>query len=182
MDKKLLKRAQAFPMAVCFLRGFSNTTVFLPLPSSVKWIVCIPSTAWWVFALAYTLWEGQHIESGQSLHINHPGERKGWIDSGTWLFCTQLVDLSNSFSKVCGARERECVSVCVCVMLWIVVNEPQHFHFQDKMHISENCILWVVVLLPTLPSSLQCCLVLASREKLCYSSVLGFGGKGKVQL
>lgn len=146
MDKKLLKRAQAFPMAVCFLRGFSNTTVFLPLPSSVKWIVCIPSTAWWVFALAYTLWEGQHIESGQSLHINHPGERKGWIDSGTWLFCTQLVDLSNSFSKVCGARERECVSVCVCDVMnsceWTTTFplSGQDAHFW-KLHTLSSCVV-----------------------------------------
>ena len=67
IDKKLPKRVQVFPVAVCFLRDFSNTTVFLLFPNDMKWVVQIPSTACWVSALARSLWKGVSVETGQYL-------------------------------------------------------------------------------------------------------------------
>lgn len=121
IDIKFLKRVQMFPVAVCFLWDFSNTAVILLFPNDMKRVVQIPSTACCVSALAHSLWKGVSIESGQCLQANHHGERNGLIYSSNWLFCTQLGDLSNFFSKVCGE--------CVCVWCYRVLNATQLIQF-----------------------------------------------------
>ena len=142
IDKKLLKRVQVFPVAVCFLRDFSNTTVILLLPSDMKRVVQIPSTACWVSAVARSLWKGVSTESGQCLQANHRGERNSLIYSSNWLFCTQLGDLSTFFPKVCG----ECVYVWCYKEFWMKHN---WFSFQDQI-----TQLWK---LSTLKIFVHCC-------------------------
>ena len=178
IDKKLLKRVQVFPVAVCFLRDFSNTTVILLFPNDVKRVVQIPFTACWVSALAHSLWKGVSTESGQCLQANHRGERNSLIYSSNWLFCTQLGDLSNFFPKVCG----DCV--CVCVWCYKELNETHLIQFSGPNnttlkteHFENFCSLLYILF-----SFLQRCLVFVSSERHCYTSVLGFEVEEKVQL